>query len=157
MSDLFAAADVIVAGAEGAHANDARDPGGDTWFGIARAAHPDIPWPPSWDQAQAIRRAEYFDKHRCGEMPWRWALAIYDGAINQGSVIRWAQLALKTVEDGQVGPGTLAAMAKSSDDEFRAFLALRIEHYAGDAGFPVFGHGWVKRVIAIAQAAEHAA
>lgn len=156
MTDFFPVADLIVVGIEKPHSFDAA--GGDTVYGIARVKHPGIPWPPSEIQARQIRRDQYWNAHRCGEMPWRWALAVYDGEINQGSVVRLAQLALQTTEDGAIGPETIRAMTMSSlaaDDEFRRFLALRIEAYTHDAGYRTFGHGWIARVLKIAQAGEH--
>jgi lysozyme family protein len=156
MTDLFPFADAAVVGSEGSHANDPLDPGGETFWGVAHAAHPKAPWPPTWAQAQAMRRT-YWDAHRCGEMTWRWALAVYDGAINQGTAtVRLAQLALHAVEDGLVGNETIALMAKASDDAYRAFLALRVERYVTTPQFSVYGMGWIKRVLMVAQAAEHA-
>ena len=154
MTDLFPAADAIVIGVEGDHSNDPM--GGDTYWGVARAAHPDIPWPPTWAQAQAVRRT-YWDQNRCDEMAWPWALAVYDATINQGGApVRLAQLALHTVEDGVVGPETVKAMSCASADAYRAFLALRVERYVTTPQFSVYGMGWIKRVLMVAQAAEHA-
>jgi lysozyme family protein len=147
--DLFALASAIVLEEEGVFADDAQDPGGETWYGIARAAHPDLaPWPPSKEQALALYRAEYFDAHRCGEMPAHWAVAIFDAAVNPcGPVIVWAQCALNVLEDGKVGPQTLLAMnARFADDTYDLFFALRAEGYLRQ---PVFERGHLKRLFAV--------
>ena len=152
MIDLFPAADAIVSAMEGFHNVDQ---GGDTWYGIARRFHPEeTPWPPTESRAADIRRTQYWDFHHCGQMPWAWALAVYDGAINQGSApIVLAQRALGVSADGSVGPGTLAAMATAGSEQFEIFLAAREIAYAGDGDFSTDGKGWYKRCIHIAMQA----
>lgn len=154
MPDYFPAAVSIVLGEEGVLSDDVQDPGGETYFGIARASHRAIPWPPTRDQAIAIYRKEFWDANLCGTMPWAWALAIFDCAVNQGSsAVRWAQAALKVSIDGVPGPTTLAAMTdRYAADALRAFLVTRIINYESDHDYPAFGQGWLKRVIRIAQA-----
>jgi lysozyme family protein len=150
---LFAAAVAIVLEEEGVFSDDARDPGGETWYGIARASHPDIPWPPTKEQALAIYRAQYWDAHRCGDMPWHWALAIFDAAVNPApgqNPVRLAQTSLRITEDGEVGPGTLAAMhGRFSDDALDRFRARRAEGYMKSANFSAYGLGWISRTYAI--------
>ena len=155
MTDLFQAAVSIVLTEEGVFSNSAQDPGGATYYGIARAAHPELtPWPPTQAQAIAIYRAQYWDAHSCGSMAWPWAIAIFDGEVNQGSVIKLAQIALRLPEiDGMVGPATLAAINGSSLGTFDAFLALRGLAYVNAGGFPTFGKGWLTRLVRIARAA----
>lgn len=145
----FALACAIVLEEEGVFSDDKQDPGGETWYGLARAAHPNLaPWPPSKDQAIAIYRAEYFDRHRCGEMPTHWAVAIFDAVVNPcGPVIEWAQRSLGIIGDGTVGPGTLAAMtARFADEAFDLFLTLRAEGYLKQ---PVYETGHVRRLFAV--------
>jgi lysozyme family protein len=154
--ELFDAAFAIVVGEEGGYVGDPADPGGETKFGISRRAYPSLDIAAlTLDQAKAIYRRDYWDNHRCGEMPWRWALAVFDAAINQGEGVRWAQLALSAVEDGVAGAQTLTLMATAPDDDYRAFLALRAESYVRQSGFAAYGHGWLKRLFHIAAAAEH--
>ena len=154
--DAFGAAFAVIVGEEGGYARDPSDPGGETKFGISRRAYPSLDIAAlTLDDAKAIYRHDYWERHRCCEMPWRWALALFDAAVNQGGGVRWAQFALSTVEDGAVGPETLLLMAKATDDDYRAFLALRGEAYARQPAFATFGHGWLKRLFRIAQAGEH--
>lgn len=154
--DAFDAAFAIVIGEEGGLARDPADPGGETKFGISKGTYPSLDIAAlTLDDAKAIYRSDYWDRHRCGEMPWRWALSLFDACINQGSGVRWAQLALSAVEDGAVGSQTLGLMAKAPDDDYRAFLALRVAAYARAREFSTFGHGWLKRLFRIAEAGEH--
>lgn len=166
--DLFPLADQIVAGIEAGFSVDPTDPGNwtggepnagtlkGTKYGISAKAYPDLDIANlTLDQAQAIRRRDYWDLHRCGEMPWPWALGVYDGEINQGSVIELAQLVagLRQV-DGVVGSATLAALAQAAPDAFDEFMALRGVRYTHlTALFPRDGKGWLKRLMRIARAA----
>jgi lysozyme family protein len=154
--DGYDAAFALVAGAEGGYACDPADPGGETKFGISKRAYPALDIARlTLDAAKAILRRDYWDKHRCGEMPWRWALAIFDGAVNQGSVVGTAQRVLRLDEDGAVGTRTLAAISGADDDRFHAFLAARAALYARDRAFARYGQGWLARLFRVAQAAEH--
>lgn len=154
MTDFFPAALATVLDIE-QNGAPADDPGGATWKGLARNSHPtETPWPPSDQRVAEIYRQQYWDAQRCGEMPWPWALAVFDGYVNQGgSAVYVAQQALGVKADGAVGSGTLAAVAKSTPENFHMYLALRAWLYAHAAQFPQDGKGWFKRTIQIAMAA----
>lgn len=151
--DLFAAADAIVAGEEGKHGNQAGDRGGDTVYGIARNFHPDEPWPPTWERAREIRRLEYWERQHCGELPWGWALAVYDAAINQPGSLKALQQLLGLAQDGVIGAISAARIRRASADEFRRFIVERAFRYTQQSLFPVDGHGWLGRVLDIHHAA----
>lgn len=154
--DEFETAFAVVVSIEGDYADDPTDPGSATKYGISAAAYPGLDIRNlSLDAAKAIYRRDYWDKNRCGEMPWRWALSVFDGAVNQGNAVRVLQRVLKTAEDGIVGPATLALLVHAVEDDFHAFLAVRAEHYAYARQFPIYGRGWLKRLFRIAQTAEH--
>jgi lysozyme family protein len=153
----FSAAVAIVLEAEGVFADQAGDRGGETRYGIARNFHPGIPWPPTKDQATAIYRTEYWDVHRCGEMPWPWALVIFDAAVNQTEhAVRLAQRALGTDEDGIVGAETLRLIAGAPQDLLLRYMALRAEAYMAQPMWPTDGAGWLIRLFRLARAMEHA-
>jgi lysozyme family protein len=146
MVDGFDKAVKIVLEDEGVFSDDDRDPGGQTWYGIDRAAHPDIPWPPTKDQAIAIYRSEYWDRCRCGEMNWRWALAVFEGVVNQGpGLIAMLQKLLGTRADNTVGPATLAAINSADDYHLDLFYTMRVMCYIATNRFPDFGRGWIRR------------
>lgn len=155
--DMFAAAVQIVLEVEGVFSNQAGDPGGPTYYGIARASHPDIPWPPTKDQAVAIYKAEYWDANHCDDMPWKWALGVFDGAVNESArhTAAFAEAALGTLLDSEIGPHDIAAMKIAGDELFQIFLALRGIEYTKAPLFPKDGKGWFKRLFKIAQAGEH--
>jgi lysozyme family protein len=154
MDSYFVPISKIVLADEGVYSNDPRDSGGETKWGIARAKHPEIS-ADAWakftqNDALKIYYDQYWTPNRCGEMDWRWALGIFDGAINEGSVIKLAQRALGIKVDGVVGPEVLAGMAHSSDEQFALFIAKRLKSYIPLPLFPNDGDGWFKRVANIA-------
>lgn len=154
MIDLFPAADRLVVGIEGVHGNQAGDPGGDTYFGIARAFHPNIPWPPTWQEAQDIRRTEYWLAHHCDQMPWLWALGAYDVEINQPSAgIRALQAELGLAQDGVIGPASLAAIVRAGPDHFTRWMGRRIEAYSEQSLWKLDALGWSVRALTIHHAA----
>lgn len=154
---VFDTIERIVIGLEGKGSNDPRDEGGETVYGLSRAAHPSMPWPPTLDDAKAEYRKDYYDAHRCAEMPFPWALAVFDAAVNQTEMaVRMAQRALNTTQDGVIGAETLKLMAMSgSDDALLSFLAFRADAYMHRPDYDVWGHGWLRRLVRIAQCGEH--
>lgn len=153
MTDLFTTAVAVILDIEKVHSTDPKDPGGDTWYGLARRYNPEVsPWPPSKEEAVAVYRRKYWDPHRCGEMPWPWALSVFDGEVNQGGTVRLAQQALGLqAQDGVVGPTTLRAMQGADPFCLREFLALRLMKYTRSPQFERDGLGFFDRVIQIAQ------
>ena len=156
------AARLILDKIEGPDSDDPRDPGGLTRFGIALNEHPELTRAQllafTKDDALAFIRQKYWDAHRCGDMPWAWAIAVFDGVVNQGAVVDLAQKALGTKPDGLIGPATLNLMSgtmSDDDDALRMFLALRLMRYAADKDATTYEKGWFKRVVLVAQLGEH--
>lgn len=111
-SPRFLAADRMVAGFEGGRVNHVADRGGDTAWGISRAAFPNVnPWPPTADQAQALRHDHYWLKCHCEALPELIALVVYDWAITSGEddPAKALQAAIGIKVDGHIGPVTIAA------------------------------------------------
>lgn len=157
--DLYPTAARLVFNIEGPDSDDPHDPGGLTRFGIALNKHPELTRAQllafTRDDALAFIRKKYWDAHRCGEMPWRWALGVFDGEVNQGSVIDLAQQALSVRADGVVGSLTIAAMElANSEEDYRLFLALRLVRYASSRDAATYEKGWFKRVVLVAQLSE---
>jgi lysozyme family protein len=116
---------------EGAPTDDPHDLGGPTVHGIARASHPDIPWPPSLAQALALYRDEYYAPIRAGELPAPLAIVAFDAAVVHG--LGWATRALQRVlgvtADGVIGPKTLAAAYRSGPAAVDALCADRLSEF----------------------------
>lgn len=131
MTEAFERAVGIVLGNEGLHNFDQ---GGDTWFGIARRFHPDeTPWPPTRERAIEIYREEYWDAHRCGELPFPLDIAVFDACVNQpaGEIIAEFQRAVKVDPDGVIGDDTIfAARQRDVWETLALFFARRALRYA---------------------------
>lgn len=144
----------FVIGSEGHYSNDSHDVGGETMFGITRRDHPSawLTGPPSLDVAKEIYRAEYWNACGCDKMPEPWDLLIFDAAVNMGrySGVMLAQKALGVVEDGRVGPVTVAAAKNANEEQVAMCLAYRAVRYATTHGFDRFGRGWLKRTYLLA-------
>lgn len=135
---------------EGGYSNDPADPGGETNFGISKAAHPDVDLK-ALTRAAAIEiyRTDYWERCNADQLPGRVALVVFDGAVNQG--VGWAKRTLQReagVEaDGIIGPETLAAVrAKRQEILARALLIRRALHYTETMGWQQFGKGWLTRL-----------
>jgi lysozyme family protein len=148
VTERFLAAVAFVFQIEGEHSEDPSDPGGSTWWGISRRAYPDIPWPPTQDEAQAIYHRDYWMACRCAELPGQLAVCLFDAAVNQGAgaAIRLLQREVNTTEDGIIGRATLSAIRGRNHDELTAaFMARRAVKYAATDGFDRYGRGWMRR------------
>jgi lysozyme family protein len=144
----FSRAFLAVVGEEGGYVNDPRDPGGETKYGISKRAYPteDIR-NMTIDRAGVLYRRDYWDAIRADELPWPWALMVFDCAVNQGvgTAIRLMQDALGVMVDGKIGPRTLAAAQGRDSRALARFMALRALRYAKNPNFDTFGYGWLTR------------
>ena len=147
---------------EGGYADHPSDPGGATNMGIthktlARWRGID-PW---WDlpktevraltraEASAIYKALYWDRCKAGSLPPGLDLAVFDYAVNSGpdQAVRVLQALVGVIQDGFVGPVTLAAVRKR---DARALIEALCDQRMGFlqrlANWATFGRGWARRV-----------
>jgi lysozyme family protein len=147
----------IIFGTEGGYVNDPRDPGGETKYGIAKAAHPNVDIKAlTLDGASAIYAKDYWAPARCDDLPWPLSLFVFDAAVNQGvdTAKKLLQKSLNTTQDGLIGNNTLAAVRKADQKELCAlFMADRALRYTGTRNFDTFGRGWFKRLFITAMEA----
>lgn len=123
--------------------HDANDPGGTTKFGIDARDHPGIDIE-SLDLADALRiyhdgltdsRGRIYAGGEwtecfCELMPDRWAMAVFDVAVNPGLVARkWLQETVGATPDGIIGPKTIVVIKSAGDADLRAFLDRRDAYY----------------------------
>ena len=126
----------LVIGEEGGYVNDPADPGGETKFGISKAAHPDVDIESlTLEQAQAIYLEDYWNPLALDTQTFGSALMIFDCAVNQGV---------------DVAKSILASPEALQAPRIVSFQAERILRYAKNANFGTFGRGWMRRVIQIA-------
>jgi lysozyme family protein len=154
--NFFDAAFLLVVGEEGGYVFDPNDRGGETKYGISRRAYPSLDIVNlTLEGAKDIYSRDYWLRNRCADMPWRWALSVFDCSVNQGSAVAYAQTALRLAVDGIAGPATLAAMRAAPDEDFDDYLALRAERYTAARDYSLHGRGWLKRLVRVARASEH--
>jgi lysozyme family protein len=151
---------------EGGYSNDPDDAGGETRWGISKRSYPALDIKNlTRDEAAEIYRRDYWQRCNCDELPAGLALAVFDGAVNQGPVvsIRLLQLAIESLgwgrltADGIVGPNTLAgARACWREDpevtlaEFLSYRATRYAERAREAPRQVkFLRGWMRRLFSL--------
>ena len=138
-------------GHEGGYVNDPRDPGGETIYGISRRSHPGA-WAlgrPTLEQAKNIYRDEYWTPLRCDEIPPPIDEFLFDYAVNSG-VGRAAmalQAAVGSLQDGKIGPRTIAALkAKDPREVLRLLFVDRAMTFALSPNDKTFGRGWFARL-----------
>ena len=146
----------IVLDLEGGYVDDPHDPGGRTKFGISQAAYPDMDIANlTREQAVTLYRQDYWNKCKCGLMPWPWSLFVFDCAVNQGvgTAIRILQRTLGLKDDGIVGPVTLDAVARASPDRALRYMVSRLMRYQALSTWDSYAAGWTYRLFKVVKEA----
>lgn len=154
----FRAAIDLVLAHEGGYVNDARDPGGETNFGISKRSYPTVDIAGlTKEGAIAIYRRDYWDKLSLGRLPPGVAMVTLDAAVNSGTsrAVQWLQRCVDVKVDGVIGPMTIAAVRGSSRNGGQAklieqLLAERLLFLAGLGTWVTFRKGWTLRVLRLA-------
>lgn len=140
-------------GNEGGYSFNAADPGGETMWGItARVARAngytgDMRSLPR-DKAKDIAKACYWNPCQCDALPDFARFDLFDAAYNSGTgqAIKWLQRAAGAVDDGAMGPGTIAAVAAAGPMVSARFNGLRLQFMTNLSTWPQFGKGWARRI-----------
>jgi lysozyme family protein len=164
--DRFARCLPLLLAHEGDFSDDPHDPGGATNLGVTFHTLADWRGRPvtvedvralTVEEAGAIYRARYWKAAACDRLPAGVDLITFDCAVNQGvdRARRFLQAAARVVVDGQIGPVTLAAVAKVPARELvERIRALRLAHYKSLPGYPRYGKGWSRRLAETADTAK---
>lgn len=135
---------------EGGEADDPRDPGGKTRWGISQRAYPFVDLATlTREQAIALYRRDAWMPIRGDALPEAIAFQVLDAAVNHGVLraVGWLQQVLGVRVDGVVGPVTrTAAMEADPVALIFAYNAARLDFYARLRTFPTFGRGWTRRI-----------
>ncbi len=136
------------------YVNDPLDPGGETKFGVAKNANPDLDITNlDWQGAKSVYYNRYWIPGSCGQLPPRIAVLHFDGCVNHGigRANKFLQGSVGATQDGVVGPQTLNAIFNS--DEFaicNAICDLRAQFYQSIVDRKPdqarFLGGWLRRV-----------
>ena len=144
---------------EGGFSDHPDDDGGATKYGISigfmRLIDPDVTPADIKDLnlegAKAIYKHHFWDAVKGDSIPIPFALVTFDMAVTsgQGDAVRNLQAVAGALEDGIIGPNTLAAVndIKSWTKGIREYTTNRLLHFANHHDFPVFGRGWTARTI----------
>lgn len=148
----------IVLKSEGGYVNDPRDSGGRTNLGVTQAV-----WE-EWvghqvtekdmreltpEKVAPMYEMKYWRTSYCEKLPTGLNLLVFSMAVNAGSgrAVKLLQRTVGCVEDGVIGPKTLAQIKeKNALDLIDKYSETRKAYYEGLKSFPVFGKGWIARV-----------
>jgi hypothetical protein len=157
----------VVLDKEGGYSNDPQDSGGPTQMGITLATLAE--WrdvPPASLTAEDVRmlsrreaaeiyRARYWLPMRCQDLPAGIDLMVFDFGVNAGprASVKLLQRAAGVIDDGSVGPHTLAAV-KAATGLIDTLAESRLAYYRGLSNFAAFGTGWTNRTHQVATLAH---
>lgn len=137
-------------GHEGGYVNHPDDPGGETKYGISKRSYPDEDIAGmTLDRARLIYFRDYWTRAGSDKLPHPVDFLQFDAAVNSGvgNATRWLQRAVGTVEDGVLGPITLAAVQVLHPYELAAKVSsVRLDFMTNLSTWPTFGRGWAKRI-----------
>lgn len=150
---------------EGGYSDDAADRGGETKYGISKRSYPDVDIASlTLDGARDIYQRDFWDSLHLEELvSQEIAEEVFDSHVNVGRrVAKWLQQAYnltnywqgneELVEDGIIGPKTIAAINQSRYPEriLKVLNGLQIGHYIkivkSDPSQEKWFGGWLKRV-----------
>ena len=136
------------------YVDDPLDNGGETKYGIAKNANPDLNIKTlNWAGAKAVYERRYWLNGSCDKLPARVAVLHFDGCVNHGvgRANKFLQRALKVTVDGVVGPATCAKAAAMDDILLCLSICNQREEFYRDivANNPSQGrflNGWLRRI-----------
>ncbi|MFQ5479794.1 MAG: glycoside hydrolase family 108 protein [Thermodesulfobacteriota bacterium] len=115
---------------EGGYVYDARDPGGETKWGISRRTYPTLDIKDLTKQeAEDIYRHDYWEKLGCDNLLWPVNLVVFDTAVNMG--------------------GARAKDFLSRTPYWQDYIIERIDYYARVLGRKPYLRGWINRTVAL--------
>lgn len=129
------------------------DHGSESVYGIRRADNPDMPWPPTEEQAKERGKGKYWTPYHFDLLPTAIAIFAFDWVYNGGRPIRALQELVGVKVDGSIGPKTAAAVAAMNLPALLIdYKAARLSYLESLASWPQDGAGWTKRVEAVYRA-----
>ncbi len=147
-------------GIEGDYSDHPSDPGGKTRWGVTEAVAREVGYRGDMrdlpvDLAKRIYLEKFWTPIKAEELPVGIRYTVFDGAVNSGvgQSIKWLQRALGVVDDGMIGPKTLAAANAQNADALRMrILASRLRFMSELSTWPAFGRGWARRICELMEA-----
>lgn len=136
------------------YVDDPLDRGGETKFGVAKNANPDLDITNlTWEGAKAVYYDRYWVAGMCDQLDARVGILHFDGCVNHGVVRskKFLQRAVGVVEDGIIGKVTLAAIQTMDPiDLCNKICDIREQFYrdivARNPSQSRFLNGWLRRI-----------
>lgn len=136
------------------YVNIPQDRGGETKYGVAQRANPDIPVRDlNLYGAMAVYFYKYWLVGKCDRMPYPLTIIHFDGCVNHGPVraAKFLQSAAGVGVDGQIGDVTLQAIAEQDQATIiQNISAARAQFYndivARNPSQQMFLNGWMRRI-----------
>ena len=151
---------------EGGYVDNPADPGGATNLGCTKAVWEEfVGHEVSKDDIKALTpddvmplyKQRYWDAVKGDDLPDGVDYAVFDLAINSGTgrAAKILQKVLGVDIDGQIGPGTLAALASANpNDVIKGISEARLAFLQSLGIWSEFGKGWGNRVAAVEEKAN---
>jgi lysozyme family protein len=157
-SPNFARAIPILLEEEGGLADNPKDPGGLTKYGISQRSYPKVDIRALTPElAAAIYARDWWPACGADKLPWPLCLFVFDHAVNAGCVasIKCLQRAAHVKPDGNLGPLTLGAVERANLRLLcRQMNVERCRYYLSLDGFEHYGLAWIGRVASVAMKAN---
>jgi lysozyme family protein len=136
------------------YVDDPLDRGGETKFGVAKNANPDLDITNlDWETVEAVYYDRYWVAGACGSLPPRVAVLHFDGCVNHGisRAKKFLQGAVGAEQDGIVGRQTLAAVSAMDPIAVCESICIQRAKFYRDivAAKPAqerFLKGWLRRI-----------
>lgn len=170
MKENFDSSFAHVMQSEGGYVNDPKDPGGETNLGVTKAAWAAYLGRPiadgemkalTKDVVKPFYKKMYWDKERCDDLPKGLDYLAFDFAVNAGTgqAAKFIQRAVGAVDDGSIGPGTLALVEKADPHELIAKFTKEKEDFYKDLAarkpdLSKFLNGWLVRTSTVSSTAQ---
>lgn len=162
MKTNFDACFAKVIKSEGGYVNDPADRGGETNLGVTvgawgaylgRAIQPGEMKALTVETVKPFYKQMYWDLVKCDDLPVGVDYAVFDFAVNAGvgRAAKFLQRAVGAVDDGAIGPGTLALVAKTTPGKLLENFAKQKEAFYNSLAEKnptqkKFLKGWMARV-----------
>lgn len=136
------------------YVNDPDDTGGETKYGVAKNANPDLNITTlDWNAAKRVYYKRYWISGDCQDLPNNLAVLHFDGCVNHGvgRAAKFLQRAVGAVADGDIGPATLQLVHQFDEFEICNSICDQREAFyhaivANKPSQQKFINGWITRI-----------
>ena len=136
------------------YVNIPADRGGETKYGIAQNANPQIRVRDlDLVGAMEVYFQNYWLRGKCDKLPYPVSLIHFDGCVNHGigRANKFLQRAVNVADDGVIGPGTLRAVSEMDPRQIIESISEQRSNFyhaivKRDSSQGIFLKGWMRRI-----------